>query len=438
VADKTWIGNAHGVKQIMTFTIGGTWLTADTPTWTISDKDIVVTLGANVTTAQVATALKEAWMAATRLDGTGGTDATSNAGGQEFGEYSEAVATVSGSVVTIIGKTPGNPITITAADNSAAGTITPATPQAATGPNHWDNADNWDTGTVPASDDTVILRGSSVPIWHGLPNATLECSVMHYMSNTGDVGLPEVNARDPAKPYSEYRQRYVLFDNAGGGSDIAHRFGIGAGRGSRLMNFCHTLVKCSPVIYNTGTPDPNLPGTRALNIVCTVNTSTINILNGSVNFGAQFGLTPAWASVSQTNGDSMCLTGIHTTAGVNVLGGNMLAGQSGVLANVRIRNGSLRFQGQTGTITTLSVFETGVCNYASTATITNLYCYGGTFDLREDAGTFTPTNATLYPGAKYLDPYRRTTSPTLFLLLDDINSNVHLGGGLGNSIQLSL
>jgi hypothetical protein len=438
MANVTWIGNAHGVKQIMTFTMGGTWLTGETLTWTISDKDIVVTLGANVTTANVATAFKEAYMSSTRLDGTGSTDATSNAGAQEFGEFREAIATVSGSVVTVIGKDAGHPIELTAAETSTSGTITAATPQAATGPNHWDNVDNWDTGSAPASDDVVILKDSKVHIWYGLPNGTMECTVNHYMTSSSEVGLPEVNARDPAYPYYEYRQRYVRFDDAGGSSNVLHRFGIGLGPGSRLMNFRHTGVKCSPVIFNTGQPNPNLLGTKALNICCSVNTSTINILNGSVNFGSQDATSSAFASATQTGGDSVCLTGLHTTAGVEVLGGRMLIGQTGVLANCQIRNGTLRLQNQTGTITTLGLYETGVAEYASTATITNLNCFGGTFDAREDVGAFTPTNATLYPGARYLDPYRRTTSPTAFLLLDDINQNVVLGGGFGNSIQLAL
>ncbi len=109
MATVTWTGNAHSVKQISTVTFAGTWAGTDTVTATINGKDLIVTCGtATTTTALAATALKEAWEAATRLDGTGTTDSTSNFGGQEFGEFAEITASVSGSVVTLIGNKAGN------------------------------------------------------------------------------------------------------------------------------------------------------------------------------------------------------------------------------------------------------------------------------------------------------------------------------------------
>src|SRR5687767_13046576 len=144
MATKVWAGNAHATKQITTLTVAGTWAAADTETLTINGKDIIITIGNGTTTAQVATSIKDAWNATSRLDGQGDTTNTSNVGGQEFGEFSEAEAVIystSTSVVRIIGRTAGRPFTLTSAAVTAGdGDVTLATAQAATGPWHWDNA----------------------------------------------------------------------------------------------------------------------------------------------------------------------------------------------------------------------------------------------------------------------------------------------------------
>ena len=46
------------------------------------------------------------------------------AGGQQFGEFAEVTATVSGSVVTLRGNTPGVPFVVSVAETSASGTLT--------------------------------------------------------------------------------------------------------------------------------------------------------------------------------------------------------------------------------------------------------------------------------------------------------------------------
>ena len=59
-------------------------------TATINGKDLVVTMGASeTTTAAAAAAFRDAWNATSRLDSEGTTTATSNFGGQEFGEFAE-------------------------------------------------------------------------------------------------------------------------------------------------------------------------------------------------------------------------------------------------------------------------------------------------------------------------------------------------------------
>ncbi len=402
----TWTGNAHSVKQISTVTFAGTWAGTDTVTATINGKDLIVTCGtATTTTALAATALKEAWEAATRLDGTGTTDSTSNFGGQEFGEFAEISASVSGSVVTLIGNKAGKPFTLSMAD-TASGSATGATAQSATGCNHWDNGDNWDGGVVPANNDTVVFRDSNVSCLYGLPNASLEVTLQVWMSFTGEIGLPRINADDPVRPYYEYRQRYVRLDDAGSGTNIAHRFGLGKdGTGPTLINLNHSTLMCSPIVYNTGPPFVSRVGTKALNICCTANTSTINVFNGSVDISSQDGGTSAFVNVQQSGGDLRAVSAIYTTSAIVVIqGGQTVIGGSGTVATIRARGGNVRLENQTGTITTLELYGGVNVDYASSATITALTAFGGTFDMRNCPGC-TVTTLNVFPGTKLLDPY---------------------------------
>jgi len=441
VATKTWIGNALDRKQINTITVANTWATGDTATMTINGKDLIVTVGATGTsTANVAIALKEAWMSATRSDGTGTPDATSNAGGQEFGEFAEMTATVSGSVVTLIANTAGNPITLTVTEATATtGTATLATPQAATGREFWSDADNWDSGTVPASDDIVVFRDSDVSCRYGLPNGSLEVTIQQWMSYTGEIGLPEINRNDPRKPYHEYRQRYVRLDDAGAGTDIAHRFGLGKdGVGSTLINLKHSTLKCSPIVYNTGKPLVSRVGTKALNICCTANTSILKVVNGSVDFSSQDGGTSAFVSFTQNAGDTRGVEAIYTSgAGVNVYGGYCVLGQAGAINIILVKGGTLRLEGQTGTIANVGLYSGGILEYVSTATITTLIVHMGTFDARGDSGGFTVGTGSMYAGSKWHDPYQRMTVSGNFFLYFNPSPDLDFGANVGSAVTLS-
>lgn len=440
MATVTWTGNALDVKQISTITVANTWATGDTAILTINGKDIVVTVGAtNTSTANVATAIKEAWDAATRLDGSGTTDATSNAGGQEFGEFAEASATVSGSVVTLVARVAGKPFTLTVTETTAGtGTATGATTQAATGKSFWNNADNWDTGSVPANDDIVVFRDTGESCKYSLPNGSLEVTLNIWMSYTGEVGLPAINRDNPQQPYHEYRQLYVRLDDSGTGTDIAHRFGIGKdGTGCRLFNLKHSTVKCSPIVYNTGTPLVDRVGTKALNICCTANTSAIQILGGSVDYSSQDGGASAYLSVYQTGGDSRGISAIHTTsAQLLIAGGTAIVGGSGAIDTIIVQNGSLRLENQTGTISNFSIYN-GTVDYATTATITNLNISGGVFDARSGAGQFVVTNSSIYVGGSFIDPYRRMAqgNPTYMYL--EPNNAIQFGASTIQAITVS-
>jgi hypothetical protein len=332
---------------------------------------------------------------------------------------------------------------VSVAESAAAGTLTPATAQAATGKYFWDNADNWDTGVVPANDDVVMLMNSDVPIRYGLPNGSLEVTINHYWTYTGEVGLPTINVTDPSKPYYEYRQRFVRLDDAGTGTNIAHRWGIGANPatipngGSSLINLRHTAVKNSHIIFNTGKPLVSRPGTKALNLVASTNTSTINILGGSVDFGSQDATTSAYVDIQQSGGDSVGLGGVHTSGAlIKVVGGNMMIGQSGAIALIQLHGGTLRAENQTGAIAVMHIHG-GTYEHAGTATISNLNIYsGGIFNARFGVGDFTVSGAEIYHGASYLDPYSRTTAPANFHVNCELSDKIQLGGSIDDPLTI--
>jgi hypothetical protein len=433
-----WTGNAHATRQIDTVTFANTWAGNDTVTGTINGKDLIVTVGTGTTTAQVAATFAEAWNAASRVDGTGSTTNTSNFGGQEFGEFAETYAEIlstSLSVVRIIARTPGKPFTLSVTEATAGdGTATETTAQAATGPWHWDNGDNWSGSAAPSDDDIVVFKDTNVSVKYGLPNGSKEVTVITFASFTGMIGLYPINNDNPQKPYVEYRQRYVRLDDAGGGADIAHRFGMGEGTGSPLINIKHSTVKVSPIVYSTGTPQ--VQGLKALNICATATTSTINILNGHVDFSTQDGSTAAFVTVKQSGGNTRSDSGIHTTGAVVTISGGRCVIGGGALATVHVRGGTLRFEGQTGTITALNVLTPGTVEYASIATITTLIVKEGTFDARPDAGPFTVTNFTIYPGALF-DPYDRITATNGIMHYGELSPNLLLGGSNNNAIVLT-
>lgn len=385
----------------------------------MNGKALTVTIGADTSTTQVAQAIKDAWNASSRLDSeNGATDATSNFGGQEFGEFAEVEASIdpdAASVVVLTARKAGVPFTVAATEATAgSGTATGASAQAATGPWHWNNGANWSGGSVPANDDILEFRdqsGDNVGFKYGLPNGSLEVTIRHWMSYTGQIGLPPINRDNGSKPYNEYRQRFVRLDDAGTGTNIAHRFGLGKdGTGSPLINLKHSTLKCSPKVFNTGVSQ--IQGVKALNICATANTSTLHILGqqSSVEWGTQDGSTSEWASVTQSAGDSRGITGITSAGTITLQGGTMLLGGASDTGQILVRGGTLRIEDQTTTITQLDIREPGIVEYVSTALIDGVSMSGGTFDASVDAGPFTITDVVWsLPKPKWRDPSKRIT-----------------------------
>ena len=150
MATRRWLGLAAPTTQIETITVANTWATNDTGTVTVNGQDLILTIGAVATTTGIATALAAAINAANRTDSLVGTESR-NRGGQEIPEFTDFTAEASGSTVVLTGNYPGKPFTVSVSESTAGtGTLATTTTVAATGPNHFDNADNWSGATLPA------------------------------------------------------------------------------------------------------------------------------------------------------------------------------------------------------------------------------------------------------------------------------------------------
>ena len=135
MANRRWLGKAKNVRQKDTITVALVWGTSDTVTITINGQDLVITIGANTTTAQVATTIKEAINGSTLTDTTASASPSiADGGGQgiaEFLEISASIDSATPSVVDIEGGQTGNadkPFTMTVTESTAGtGTATEAT-----------------------------------------------------------------------------------------------------------------------------------------------------------------------------------------------------------------------------------------------------------------------------------------------------------------------
>ena len=430
MATRRWKGKAKDVLQVDTITIALAWTAGDTITVTCDGIDFVVTIGSLVTTAQVATTLQEAFSGASEFtDTTASCSPTLAQGGaQAIPQFREAVATVSGSVVTLTGVlatvngiSGSRPFTYTCAENTAStGTATLANDTVATGKWFFGNADNWSGDTVPVDTDTIIFDSGNIDCKYGLSPAIQPTIFRKTKQYSGRIGLAEINTDDTSYPYNEYRTKDLTFDDNGGATCTYH-FEEGEGTGSQLVRI---NAGAGLSIFNfygygsrllSGQPSVLLLGTNAAN--------QINMPqgDGALGFFSGDASTAVAARCGNGNpggatlvlGDTVTLT----SSTIDISGGNVTINSATATADIDVHSG--------GTLTILGAVahasidvQHGTCNYKSTGTITTLAVRSaGTFDRSGDLRPATITNAVqLFKGAKILDPNKSLTLTAGYVL----------------------
>jgi len=117
--------------------------------------------------------------------------------------------------ITATATVAGVPFVVTLTVTGGTGTVTAlsnTTPS--TGPEHWDDADNWEGGVLPAVGDNVIVENSNSNINYGLNTITddLNC-VLIFKTFTGRIGLDSLRFSQGGTVSDgdavEYREDYL-------------------------------------------------------------------------------------------------------------------------------------------------------------------------------------------------------------------------------------
>lgn len=386
---------ALATKHADTITVANTWATGDTVTITINTKAFVITIGTLVTTTQVATTIKEA------VNGSDLTDTSASCfpsiddgGAQGIEEFAELTATSSSAVVTLTANTAGVPHTITCTENTVGtGTATLANSIVASGPNYYNNVNNWDEGSVPAAADDAYVDNDDESILYGLSNAGATLTSFNVgASFIGEIGLPKENDNG----YTEYRGDYLAIDAS------AINVGRGDGPGSgRLKINSGTVQTAIEVIKTGGAVETGLPafiwkGSHASN--------TVSVKDGSFGAAVYGGETATIATLNQSGGSVFVGSGITLTTVLKSAGSYVGNHPSGATITTFTNSGGDATLFGAGVITTLNVTG-GLVRSNLTGTITAMNVGGrgpAQVDMRGDPTTKTVSTLTLDPGGEVL------------------------------------
>lgn len=399
MADNRWQPKALATAQVDTVTVANTWTAADTVTLTINGKALVVTIGSLVTTAQVATTIKQAWENESFTDTTA--SKTPANGGQDIVEHSEITATVSGSVVTLTHDIRGRPFTLSVTESTAGdGTATEATATPATGPNHVNNVLNWSAGTNPTTGEDVYIDDTDVSLLYALDSLNDTVATLTIGANfTGDIGLPKNNPSG----YLEYLPDY--FDMP---ATIVF-IGTDEGQGSGRIKLDNQAVPCTWNVEKTGSssefglPAVILKGTDSGNVldvnggevgVCVYGAETANIATARIAAGkVTFGEGAVVGTLNVLGGEVDLRRNLTTLAQG---GGSVTCWQSMTIGTATVTGGTLNYR-SSGTITTLSIGG----------------LTGPVLDCSGDASGRTISTLSVTAPSEIFDPFRTITYTTL-------------------------
>jgi hypothetical protein len=435
MATKIWLGHALNTRQVDTITIANTWAQNDTMTITIDNIAFVVTIGTLVTTAQVATTIKQAFNGETLTDTSASCVPTITQGGaQTMGQFAEIVASVSGSVVSLTSRTDGVPFTVSVSESTAgSGTATlAAEATASTGKWHASDPDNWNTNGVPADNDTVVFDQGAIGPKYELNLACQPAEIRIPKSFTGAIGLSPVNEDSSSKKYAEYRGTALTTDD--NSVTAPWYIGDGVGQGSGFSRFDAGAGRTNLFVYGSGAR--TFPGIPSICWKGTHASNEVNNYEGDLGIATFPGETAAVATLRTGNDKNLAKTvcGSGVTLTTIVQNGGSLETNS---AATTITQNSGTATHKAGAITTLTVG--GTWDQVSNGTITTLTVRsGGVFDKSKDARSLTITNCTLHKGAKLLDPGGTITFSNGIILAAGVRlSDVTIDVGVGRTVSVS-
>lgn len=371
MATLRFTAGAQAVAQVSTVTIAGTWVAGETVTIQIADKFVTHTV---VSGSEDVTSIADALVLLCNASTDG-----------EFQDVN-TWANVAG-VITMTGNA-GVPITITSSETSTSGTAVTATTTTATGPSHWDNIDNWDTGAVPTTNDSVYVDDPDYAIKYGLPSGLTLTKLVVYR---GQLGLPIENVLG----YNEYRTArpgITCTDVV-----IGQRSGIGP-------SVCRLdLEAAAAVVLVSGTGQP--PNSEyAVDL----------LLN---NAAAEVAATSGTVAIAPAGTETSTVGTVRGGAETRILVGEGVTLTSAVNAGaMRLRSSATNVTNEGGTVTLLDDITVtnlnvygGECDHQSSGTTTTTIVENAALNLDNDLRTKTFTNITLNQGGSMLHTYQNAT-----------------------------
>jgi len=272
-----------------------------------------------------------------------------------------------------------------------------------TGPNYWDNVDNWSLGVLPVDADALTAENCDVPILYNINQSLITpASFKLNASFQAAIGLPEWSEAG----YREYRRRDLALGNAADAQTITIDIGRGEGAGCLLIRLDTGDARVTGSVYQTSTSSQtNLPtimwkGTHASN--------SWRIQRGS--FGAAV-LANEVATIATLNidwydsqeQDAQVVIGSGVTLTTITKSGGSLVTYAGFTTLSQESGETVVHSGTPGTVTLRggSYVHNTIGNY------TLLTVYDAIADFSKSTQTLTGTNTTLYKDATFLDPNER-------------------------------
>ena len=399
---RYWLGAAAPVTDVQYFVFAGTWADTETAYIEINGKRLTMTLTATMTLAQMAQAMYNMLTGGAAVNGE-----VRNCLGTSVGEFATLSLSYSASAywIRLEGKANGRPIgTVTVGETAASGTFVSGggTDRTGTGPNHWDNVDNWDADTVPeAANDIVFDHRASAGPQFNISLAYAPASITVTQGYKHEIGLPAVNTLNASTPFDEPNGQYLTFTScANVRVDAPSAKNIKLDFGSAASTI---VVDATGQSYETNVAPLLIKGNHASNSltvndgrvgVCVEPTTAGNL--GTLVIGGQgspvleAGDTVTLGAVTIDSGSAKLRTAFTTLTQnggtVEHVGGNI----GGTTLNV---NGGTFFPKTVGTYATVTQSKGTIdCTRDARAskTFTNFYMYGG--GVKDPSGTIVFTN----------------------------------------------
>lgn len=403
MATTTFLGAAEAVAQVATASIDSVDGTPANNTFTVTIGGVAISQVGDTDVATTAAALVVLLEASTH-------------------PYFAAITWTNPSAGNITGTadTAGVPFTAALTETGAgSGSVTDFSDDTAcTGPNFWDDADNWSEGSVPGASDDVHLKDSAINIcWALDQNSVTVGSITIHDTYTGRLGLNSTvfatsadGTSTSATQKAEYRDCYLKINPTTLFIGVSQGVGSAAGSG-RILIDTHTNA-ANITVYDTANVAAEA-GKAAVRLRTNSASAKLHVKDapGGVFLGtredtedaATIGdvtVSPAATSRVILGVDSTCTTWrqsggrnrIQASVTTATATGGELVAEGAVAVTTMNVDGAEMLWNSTSTVTTLNL-DGGLADFTGNAaakTITAVNHEGGTF--KADAGYITVTN----------------------------------------------